>query len=147
MKRELTQQVDADGVLRFNLELGEEYANKCVRLTVASLESSPDTSPSRKEECEELCDDLRGKWVGDFAGIPRGKIMRVGTNGKLTLPLGEINAHKRVYVTAEILQPTAEAEAQERTERHRFIEEMAGKITDPTFVRHPQGEYEQRDEL
>jgi hypothetical protein len=81
MKSEMKRQVDADGTLRFTLELGEEYANKFVCLTV------------------------------------------------------------------EILQPTAEAEAQERAERRRFIEELAGKITDPTFVRHPQGEYEQREEL
>lgn len=147
MKRELTRQVDADGILRFALELGEEYANKCVQLTVASLESPPNASPPSKEECQGLRDDLGGKWVGDFPRIPRGRIMRVGDNGVLTLPLGEINAHKRVYVTVEILQPTAEAEAQQREERRRFIEEMAGKITDPTFVRHPQGEYEQREEL
>jgi len=84
---------------------------------------------------------------GNFPRIPQGKIMRVGADGVLRLPLGEINAHKRVYVTVEILQPTPEAEAQERAERRRFIEEMAGKITDPTFERHLQGEYEQREEL
>lgn len=90
MKHEMRRQVDADGVLRFEMELGKEYANKCVCLTVASLEPPPDVSPTSK---------------------------------------------------------SVEAEAQEREERRRFIEEMAGKITDPTFVRHPQGEYEQRDEL
>jgi hypothetical protein len=29
----------------------------------------------------------------------------------------------------------------------RFIEKTAGSITDPTFVRHPQGELEERDPL
>jgi hypothetical protein len=29
----------------------------------------------------------------------------------------------------------------------RFIEKTAGSITDPTFVRHPQGEFEVRDPL
>src|SRR4051794_33389165 len=62
MKRELTRQVDADGVLRFALELGEEYANKFVCLTVASIEPPPDISPPNKEEGEKLNDDLGGKW-------------------------------------------------------------------------------------
>lgn len=147
MKHELTRQVDADGVLRFTLELGEAYATKSVRLAVESLESPLEASPLSNEEREKLHDDRGGTWVGGFPRIPRGKIMRVDANGVLRLPLGEINAHKRVYVTVEILQPTAQAEAQERAERRRFIEEMAGKIDDPTFVRHPQGEYEQREEL
>lgn len=147
MKRELTRQVDADGVLRFTLKLGEEYADKCVRLKVTSTDSPPDAAPPGNETSEKSSDDFESKWVGDFPRLPRGKVMRVGANGVLKLPLGEINAHKRVYVTVDILQPTAEAEAQQRAERRRFIEEMAGKITDPTFVRHPQGEYEQREEL
>lgn len=29
----------------------------------------------------------------------------------------------------------------------RFIEETAGSITDPTFMRHPQGEFEEREPL
>ena len=29
----------------------------------------------------------------------------------------------------------------------QFIERTAGSITDPTFVRHPQGEFEERDPL
>jgi hypothetical protein len=147
MKDEMKWRVDADGILRFTLELGEEYANKFVCLTVASIEPPPDASPPSQEEGEKVSDDLGGKWVGDFPCIPRGKIMRLGADGVLRLPLGEINADKRVYVTLEILQPTAEAEAQQRAERRRFIEEMAGIITDPTFVRHPQGEFEKRDEL
>jgi hypothetical protein len=28
-----------------------------------------------------------------------------------------------------------------------WIEATAGSITDPTFIRHPQGEYEEREEL
>lgn len=147
MKHEMRWRVDADGIVRFAMELGKEYANKCVCLTVASIEPPPDTSPLTDEERRKLIADLAGKWQGDFPRIPRGKIMRAGADGVLKLPLGEINAHKRAYVIVEILQSTAEAEAQQRAERRRFIEEMAGKITDPTFVRHPQGEYEKRDEL
>lgn len=146
MRHEMKRQVDADGILRFSMELGEEFANKFVCLTVASIEP-PTNASSPSKEGEKSSEDPGGKWVGDFPRIPRGKIMRLGADGVLRLPLGEINADKRVYVTVEILQPTAEAEAQQRAERRRFIEEMAGKITDPTFMRHPQGEYEQRDEL
>jgi hypothetical protein len=29
----------------------------------------------------------------------------------------------------------------------RFVMETAGSVTDPTFVRHEQGNYEQREEL
>lgn len=147
MKHEMRWRVDADGVLRFALELGKEYADKCVSLTVASIEPPPDASPLTDEERKKIIADLAGKWQGCFPRIPQGKTIRVGADGVLKLPLGEINAHKRVYVTVEILQPTAEAEAQQREERRRFIEEMAGIITDPTFVRHPQGEYEKREEL
>jgi hypothetical protein len=147
MKYEMKWRVDVDGVLRFALEMGTEYANKCVSLTVASVEPPPDTSPLTDGERGELIADLEVKWRGDFPSIPRGRIMRAGDDGVLRLPLGEINAHKQAYVTVEVLQPTDEVEAQERAERRRFIEEMAGKITDPTFVRHPQGEYEPRDEL
>jgi hypothetical protein len=98
MKHEMTWQVDADGVLRFEMELGREYANKCICLTVTSIEPPPDTSPLTDEERRKLIADLAGKWVGDFPRIPRGKIMRVDANGVLRLPLGEINADKRVYV-------------------------------------------------
>jgi hypothetical protein len=29
----------------------------------------------------------------------------------------------------------------------RFVEKITGSITDPTFERHPQGEFEERDSL
>lgn len=147
MKYEWTRRVDTDGVLRFALDLGEEYANKCVRLTVAPSEPSPENSTCSKEVDEKPCENLVGKWEGAFARIPHGKTMRVDANGVLTLPFGETNANKRVYVTVEMAEPTAEMAAKNREEWLRFIENTAGKITDPTFERHPQGEYEQREEL
>lgn len=67
---------------------------------------------------------------------------QVGTDGVLTLPLGETNANKVVRVTIETM--TTETD---REEWLRFIKATAGAIDDPTFVRHPQGEYEQRDQL
>lgn len=67
---------------------------------------------------------------------------RVGPDGVLTLALGEANANKIVQVTVQTIPSDIS-----REEWLRFIENTAGKIDDPTFVRHPQGEYEQRDEL
>ena len=67
---------------------------------------------------------------------------RVDADGVLRLPLGEDNANKVVQVTVQTIPLDAT-----REEWLRFIENTAGKIDDPTFVRHPQGEYEQRDEL
>jgi hypothetical protein len=67
--------------------------------------------------------------------------VRVGGDGGLTLPLGEAGAHKLAVVTVQTIPETT------REEYLRFIENTAGKIDDSTFVRHPQGEYEKRDEL
>ncbi|HWG47091.1 MAG TPA: hypothetical protein VN688_30280 [Gemmataceae bacterium] len=67
--------------------------------------------------------------------------VRVGADGILTLALGEANANKLALVTVQTIPETT------REEWLRFIENTAGKIDDPTFERHPQGEYEQRDEL
>lgn len=68
--------------------------------------------------------------------------LRVGGDGVLTLPLGESNANKLALVTVQTIPAEITKE-----EWLRFIEDTAGKIDDPTFMRHPQGEYEQRDEL
>ena len=68
--------------------------------------------------------------------------VQVGADGVLTLPLGKANANKVVRVTVETV-PAEET----KEEWLRFIKDTAGKIDDPTFMRHPQGEYEQRDEL
>lgn len=147
MKYEMKWQVDADGVLRFTLELGKEYANKCVSLTVASIEPPPDTSPLTNEERRKLIADLAGKWKGDFERPFQGKEVRVGANGLLTLPLGQANANKLVRVIVVGAEGTTDGSANNQEERRRAIESMAGIITDPTFKRHPQGEYEQREEL
>lgn len=97
----MKQRVDADGILRFALELGQEYANKCVSLTVASIGPPPDTSPLTDEERRKLIADLAGKWKGDFERPFQGEEVRVGANGLLTLPLGQANANKLVRVIVE----------------------------------------------
>jgi hypothetical protein len=68
--------------------------------------------------------------------------VQVGADGVLTLPLGEAYANRTVRVTVQMIPPEMT-----REEWLRFIEDTAGKIDDPTFQRHPQGEYEQREEL
>ena len=68
---------------------------------------------------------------------------QVGADGvlNLTVPLNPEDANKTVRVVVETVPAMSQAEWE------RFVDSIAGRITDPTFVRHPQGEYEQRDEL
>ena len=69
--------------------------------------------------------------------------VQVGADGVLTLVLGEDNANKIVRVTVEVPDGTSMS----HEEWLQFIERTAGAIADPTFERHPQGEYEKRDEV
>ncbi len=73
---------------------------------------------------------------------------QVGADGVLTLtmPLGREEANKTVRVVVETLETPA-APIADPEEWRRFVERTAGSIADPTFMRHPQGEYEKRDEL
>lgn len=68
----------------------------------------------------------------------------VGPDGALTLALPPEAAGRPVRVTVEpygLKQPTTQAEWQ------AFVRATAGSIPDPTFVRHPEGEAEERDPL
>lgn len=70
---------------------------------------------------------------------------RVGADGvlHLTVPIGTAEADKEVQVTIDpVSTPTMTQE-----EWRRFVLSTAGSITDPTFMRHDQGEYERREEL
>jgi hypothetical protein len=69
---------------------------------------------------------------------------RVGSDGvlHLTVPIGEEHADREVRVTIDPVPPPMTQE-----EWRQFILSTAGSITDPSFVRHEQGEYEVRDEL
>jgi hypothetical protein len=69
---------------------------------------------------------------------------RVGSDGVLhiTVPLGKEDADREVQVTIDPVPPTMTQE-----EWRQFVLSTAGSITDPSFVRHEQGEYEVRDEL
>ena len=69
---------------------------------------------------------------------------KVGSDGvlQLTLPLGAAEANQEVNITVEPLRPTMSQE-----EWRKRVLSTAGSIPDPTFVRHDQGEYEERTEL
>lgn len=70
---------------------------------------------------------------------------RVGADGMLHLsvPIGKADADKEVTVT---IDPVAPPEMTQEEWRN-FVISTAGSVTDPTFQRHPQGEYERREEL
>lgn len=70
---------------------------------------------------------------------------RVGADGVLHLmvPIGKEDADQEVQVTIDpIANPTLTQE-----EWRQFVLSTAGSVTDPTFVRHDQGEYERREEM
>ncbi len=75
---------------------------------------------------------------------------QVGADGVLTLtvPLDKAAANKVVRVLVETVEGAVlPAAANDPTEWLRFIQQTAGSIPDPTFERHPQGTYEERDPL
>lgn len=69
---------------------------------------------------------------------------KVGHDGvlHLTLPLGAAEANHEVNVTIEPVRPEM---SQEEWRKHVLA--TAGSIPDPTFMRHDQGDYEERSEL
>ena len=71
---------------------------------------------------------------------------RVGSDGVLSLnvPLGPTEANQVVRVTVEVAPPPP---ITDQAAWQKFVADLAGKITDPSFERHPEGEYEHRDEL
>ena len=72
---------------------------------------------------------------------------RVGDDGVLTLnvPVGAEAAGTEVLVTVEALPIKVGDESSAQADWERFVNETSGSIDDPTFCRHEQGEYEQRE--
>ena len=70
---------------------------------------------------------------------------RVGTDGVLQLdvPIGVADADREVEVTIEPVGPSPMTPEEWR----EFVLSTAGSITDPSFVRPEQGDYERREEL
>ena len=71
MRRELTAQVGADGVL--TLTLDPEDANKSVRVIVETVEKAAAGPAMSREEWERFLDRTAGGWLGDFVREPEGK--------------------------------------------------------------------------
>ncbi len=69
---------------------------------------------------------------------------KVGSDGvlHLTIPLGAAEANHEVNVTIEPARPVMSQE-----EWRKRVLSTAGSIPDPTFIRHDQGDYEERAEL
>ena len=69
---------------------------------------------------------------------------RADENGivNLSISLGAGDAHREVRV---IVEPLDEVVSVERWQQ--FVHETAGSISDPSFQRHPQGEFECREDL
>jgi hypothetical protein len=76
---------------------------------------------------------------------------RVGADGVLTiaLPLGLSEANREVRVVVEPADSSAamSLSAPKQEEWRQFVESMSGCITDSTFERPEQGEYERRGEV
>ena len=60
----------------------------------------------------------------------------------ISIPLGPAKANQEVRV---IVEPLDEAMSEEQWQQ--FVRETAGTISDPTFQRHAQGQFEQREKL
>jgi len=70
---------------------------------------------------------------------------RVGPDGVLhvTVPVGINDANRKVQV---IIEPSG-APGMTQEQWRAWVESTAGSVTDPTFRRHDQGEYEEREPL
>ncbi len=70
---------------------------------------------------------------------------RVGPDGTLsvTVPLSPDDGNREVIVSVEPAETTPTAITPEAW--RKLIEQTAGSIEDPTFIRHNQGKYEERE--
>ena len=70
---------------------------------------------------------------------------RVGADGVLNVqvPLSKADSNREVQLTIE---PTASA-PMSQDEWRQFVLATGGSVSDPTFVRHEQGQFESRQEL
>ena len=59
------------------------------------------------------------------------------------MSIGKADADQEVQVTIDPVRPSSMTQEDWRN----FVLSTAGSITDPSFVRHEQGEYERREEL
>jgi hypothetical protein len=78
--------------------------------------------------------------------VPVEITSRVDADGVLgiSLPIGADEANREVKVIVEPLAPRSLCSSPTREEWQEFVRTMAGCISDPTFQRPDQGEYERR---
>lgn len=73
----------------------------------------------------------------------------VGPDGvlKLSVPVGMDAANREVRITVESLEDDESTSNMSEEAWRQLVKEMAGSITDPTFVRPEQGIDEERGEM
>ncbi len=73
---------------------------------------------------------------------------RVGADGvlRIAVPFGPGEANREVKVIVEPAAAVAPPGGSSREEWQAFVKSMAGCISDPTFQRAEQGQYERRSE-
>ena len=72
MRRELTAQVGADGVLTLSVVLDPEDANKAVRVVGETVEKAGGAAMSQ-EEWKRFVERTAGSWQGEFVREPEGE--------------------------------------------------------------------------
>jgi len=74
---------------------------------------------------------------------------RVDADGvlRICVPLGADEANREVKVVVEPANVSETIPSSDRQEWREFVRSMAGCISDPTFERPTQGEYEQRSDI
>jgi hypothetical protein len=74
---------------------------------------------------------------------------RVDADGvlRICVPLGADEANREVKVVVEPKNVTDSPRPTDRQEWREFVETMAGCISDPSFERPIQGDYEQRSDI
>jgi hypothetical protein len=80
---------------------------------------------------------------------PTTMTFRSGADGVLSvvLPLGLAEANQEFRVTVEPIRKKPPMTEEQWAEWRAWVRKMAGSIDDPSFLRHEQGELQERDQL
>lgn len=80
---------------------------------------------------------------------PMEIVSRVGPDGvlKCNIAMGPSQANRTVKLTVESVDGGPEERPVADADWRRFVQQTAGSIPDPTFVRHEQGELQERGEI
>jgi hypothetical protein len=72
---------------------------------------------------------------------------RVNADGTICIPVPASIAQANTEVLVTVQPLVSKGHPMDREEWLAFLGRVCGSIDDPTFERHPQGEFEQRDSL